>query len=62
MDSTLDTVPNRLAHSSTILHKEESLVTTTTFPKAIVSLRIRKKSPKRCDILIIKRGLYTERR
>lgn len=58
----LHTMPHRLAYSSTILHKEESLFNTTTFPKAIVSMRIRKKSPKRCDISIIKKGLYTEHR
>jgi len=45
----LDTVPNRLAHISTILHKEESLFNATTFPKAIVSMRIRKNSPQRWE-------------
>ena len=48
----LDTISHSLAHCGTIAHQEEALVNTITFPKAIVSRRIRKKTPKRCDILI----------
>jgi len=55
-------MPHRLAHCDSIAHQEEAQFNTISFLKAIVIMRIRKKVPKRCDILIIKKGLYTEHR
>jgi hypothetical protein len=48
----LGTTPHSLVHCGTIAHQEEVLVNTITFPKAIVSIRIRKKAPERYGILI----------